>query len=64
MSKLAQQESAINLAQGFPDFDGPPALRQRISWHMDHGHNQYAPLAGVAELREQIAIKVADLYGF
>jgi methionine aminotransferase len=63
MSKLAQDENAINLAQGFPDFDGPVALRNRISWHMDHGHNQYAPLAGVAELREQIAAKVADLYG-
>lgn len=63
MSKLALDEGAINLAQGFPDFDGPPALRQRVSWHMDHGHNQYAPLAGVPELRHQIAAKVAGLYG-
>jgi len=63
MSKLAQEENAINLAQGFPDFDGPAELRDRISWHMNHGHNQYAPLAGVMELREQIAAKVADLYG-
>ena len=63
MSKLAQEENAINLAQGFPDFDGPAELRDRISWHMNHGHNQYAPLAGVIELREQIAAKVADLYG-
>jgi methionine aminotransferase len=63
MSKLAQEEGAINLAQGFPDFDGPAALRERVSWHMGHGHNQYAPLAGVLELRQQIARKVADLYG-
>ena len=63
MSKLAQEEGAINLAQGFPDFDGPAALRERVSWHMGHGHNQYAPLAGVPELRQQIARKVADLYG-
>ncbi len=63
MSRLALEENAINLAQGFPDFDGPAALRERVSWHMDHGHNQYAPLAGVVELREQIAAKVADLYG-
>jgi len=63
MSKLAQDEGAINLAQGFPDFDGPAALRERVYWHMNHGHNQYSPLAGVPELRQQIAAKVADLYG-
>lgn len=63
MSKLAQQHKAINLAQGFPDFDGPAALRERVSWHMANGHNQYAPLAGVPELREQIANKVLELYG-
>jgi methionine aminotransferase len=63
MSKMAQDHDAINLSQGFPDFDGPPALRERVTYHMDHGHNQYAPLAGVMELREQIAAKVLDLYG-
>jgi len=63
MSKLAQDEGAINLSQGFPDFDGPAALRERVFWHMNHGHNQYSPLAGVMELREQIARKVLDLYG-
>ncbi len=63
MTKMAQDENAINLAQGFPDFDGPAALRDRVCWHMNHGHNQYSPLAGVPELREQIAIKVAELYG-
>jgi len=62
MSKAAQDHDAINLAQGFPDFDGPRSLRERVAYHIAHGHNQYAPLAGVAELREQIAAKVLDLY--
>ena len=62
MSKMAQDEGAINLSQGFPDFDGPQALRERVAYHMDHGHNQYAPLTGVPELREQIAAKVLALY--
>ncbi len=63
MTKMAQDHGAINLSQGFPDFEGPPALRERVAYHMNHGHNQYAPLAGVPELREQIAVKVLDLYG-
>lgn len=62
MSKMALEHGAINLSQGFPDFDGPRALRERVAYHMDHGHNQYAPLAGVPGLREQIADKVLDLY--
>ena len=63
MTAMAQQYGAINLSQGFPDFDGPEALRERVAYHMAHGHNQYAPLAGVPELRELIADKVLDLYG-
>jgi methionine aminotransferase len=63
MSKMALDHGAINLAQGFPDFDGPQELRDRVAYHINHGHNQYAPLAGVVELREQIAAKVMDLYG-
>lgn len=63
MSRMAADEGAINLAQGFPDFDGPRELRERVTWHMDHGHNQYAPLAGVPALSEQIAAKVQALYG-
>jgi len=63
MTAMAQQHDAINLSQGFPDFDGPQALRERVAYHMAHGHNQYAPLAGVPELRELIADKVLDLYG-
>ncbi len=62
MSNMAQDHGAINLSQGFPDFEGPQALRDRVVYHLEHGHNQYAPLAGVPELREQIAAKVLDLY--
>lgn len=62
MSKMAVDHGAINLSQGYPDFDGPPLLRERVAWHMAHGHNQYAPLAGVPELLEQIARKVGELY--
>src|SRR5665811_2246860 len=63
MTKMAQDHGAIDLSQGFPDFDGPPALRDRVAWHLDHGHNQYAPLTGVPQLRQQIAAKVKDVYG-
>lgn len=62
MSRMAADHDAINLSQGFPDFDGPEALRERVSYHLAHGHNQYAPLAGVPSLCEQIAYKVKDLY--
>ena len=62
MSEMAHDHDAINLAQGFPDFEGPLALRERVAYHIAHGHNQYAPLAGVPQLREQIAAKVLDLY--
>jgi methionine aminotransferase len=63
MSKMAHDHGAINLSQGYPDFDGPQSLRDRVSYHINHGHNQYAPVTGVPELREQIAAKVLDLYG-
>lgn len=63
MSRLANEHGAINLSQGFPDFEGPQDLRDRIAWHMNHGHNQYAPMPGLPALQEQIAAKVLDLYG-
>jgi methionine aminotransferase len=63
MSRMAQDHGAINLAQGFPDFDGPRELRERVTYHVNRGHNQYAPLAGVPELCAQIAVKVSNLYG-
>jgi len=63
MSKMAQDFGAINLSQGFPDFDGPAGLREAVARHLELGHNQYAPLAGIPWLREQIAAKVGALYG-
>ena len=64
MSKMAQDHGAINLSQGFPDFDCPVRLRELVAAHLNGGKNQYPPMAGIPELREQIALKVADLYGF
>lgn len=64
MSALAQQHNAINLSQGFPDFDGPEYLKQRLSWHVNQGANQYAPMTGTAALREAIADKTAQVYGY
>jgi methionine aminotransferase len=63
MSALANDCGAINLSQGFPDYDGPEALREALARHTMEGHNQYAPMAGVLPLREQIAAKLARLYG-
>ncbi|AJC67417.1 pyridoxal phosphate-dependent aminotransferase [Dickeya zeae] len=64
MSALAQQHQAINLSQGFPDFDGPDYLKQRLAYHVSQGANQYAPMTGVAPLRQAIAEKTAALYGW
>lgn len=64
MSALAQQHQAINLSQGFPDFDGPLFLQERLAYHVAHGANQYAPMTGVQPLREAIADKTAQLYGY
>jgi methionine aminotransferase len=63
MSQLAAEHGAINLSQGFPDFDVSPGLIDRVTHHMRAGHNQYAPMQGVLALREAIGAKVADLYG-
>lgn len=64
MSALAQQHQAINLSQGFPDFDGPRYLQERLAYHVSQGHNQYAPMVGATELREAIAAKTEALYGY
>ena len=64
MSALALQHQAINLSQGFPDFDGPRYLQERLAWHVAQGANQYAPMTGVPALREAIADKTAELYGY
>ncbi|MEQ8858745.1 MAG: methionine aminotransferase [Pseudomonadales bacterium] len=63
MSELARTEGALNLSQGFPDFDGPRYLLERVQHYLTHGFNQYAPMMGVPALREAVADKVADLYG-
>jgi methionine aminotransferase len=62
MSKLAADEGALNLSQGFPDFDSPPELIELVSKALKAGENQYAPMAGLIELREQIAAKTEKLY--
>ena len=63
MSQLAAEAGALNLSQGFPDFASPPALLEAAVQHLQAGHNQYAPMTGLPRLREQVALKVAGLYG-
>ncbi|WP_333676828.1 pyridoxal phosphate-dependent aminotransferase [Dyella sp.] len=63
MSHLALQHKAVNLGQGFPDFEPPQALRDAVIRAMAKGLNQYAPGIGTAALREQIALKTERLYG-
>ncbi len=63
MSSLAQQAGAINLSQGFPDFDCPAELVKLVNQAMQQGHNQYAPMQGVLALREAICAKTESLYG-
>ncbi|MEO9966055.1 MAG: methionine aminotransferase [Reichenbachiella sp.] len=62
MSKMANESKAINLAQGFPDFDVSPVLIDRIHYYMQQGYNQYAPMPGVQELRTAIAKKIEKTY--
>jgi methionine aminotransferase len=63
MSRLAAECGAINLSQGFPDFEPPPRLVDLVNEAMRSGHNQYAPMAGAPELLEAIAAKVRACYG-
>ncbi|MBL8271160.1 methionine aminotransferase [Steroidobacter sp.] len=63
MTNRARELGAINLAQGFPDYDAPAKLKELLAHHVAAGHNQYAPMIGVAELREQIALKLGASYG-
>src|SRR5215217_766409 len=60
MSKLAEDYKAINLAQGFPEFDCSPDLQKLVDKYIKQGKNQYAPMAGVLALREAISQKVFD----
>ncbi len=63
MSALANEHQAINLSQGFPDFEVDEKLISLIHQHFQKGHNQYAAMAGVISLRETIAEKCNSLYG-
>ena len=63
MSALAAEKQAVNLGQGFPDFDCDPTLVDGVSAAMREGLNQYPPMTGVAPLREAVAAKIETLYG-
>ena len=63
MSALAQEHGAVNLGQGFPDFDCDPALLDAVDAAMRRGLNQYPPMTGVPALREAVAGKIERLYG-
>ena len=63
MSRLATECGAVNLSQGFPDFQAEPALFDAVHRHMLAGRNQYAPMTGMPELRQAIVDKVAARYG-
>ena len=63
MSALATRTGAVNLGQGFPDFDCDPALPERVCEAMKSGLNQYPPMAGVPALRQAVASKMSALYG-
>ena len=63
MSTLASEKGAVNLGQGFPDFECDPQLVKAVTDAMQKGLNQYPPMAGVRELREAIAAKLARLHG-
>ncbi|QOY63798.1 pyridoxal phosphate-dependent aminotransferase [Lysobacter sp. H21R4] len=64
MSQLAADHNAVNLGQGFPDFDPPERLVEALATAMRDGHNQYAPMSGIPALREAIAEKTERCYGY
>ena len=64
MSQLAQEHGAVNLGQGFPDFEVPARLVEELDRAMRAGHNQYAPMTGVPALRQAIAAKTGRVYGY
>jgi len=63
MSRRARELSALNLGQGFPDYEIDPRVTELVAAAMNAGHNQYAPMEGLMELREQIALKLEASYG-
>src|SRR5688572_23792420 len=62
MSALAQQHGAVNLGQGFPDFECDPRRRDAVAAAMRPGQNQYPPMAGIPALREAVAAKIESLH--
>jgi len=62
MSRLAKKHKAINLGQGFPNYDCDPRLKSLVSKYLEAGKNQYAPMTGVAKLRQAISTKINKLY--
>lgn len=64
MSQLASQHHALNVGQGFPNFEIDMHLATLVEKYMRAGKNQYAPMPGVIELREQIALKISKQYGY
>lgn len=63
MSALANEHGAINLSQGFPNFDTPEDLKDRVAYYLQNGKNQYCPMAGLIDLRKVLAKKMKSLYG-
>jgi methionine aminotransferase len=63
MTALANEHQAINLSQGFPDFEVDNKLKTLVTQYINSNHNQYAPMAGAVKLRERIAAKIEKLYG-
>lgn len=63
MSALATEHKAINLGQGFPDFDSDPVLRELITKHLNEGKNQYCPMPGLLALRQTLSEKIERCYG-
>lgn len=63
MSALAAEHGAVNLGQGFPDFECDPALVDAVTQAMKAGHNQYPPMPGIPALREAVASKIATMHG-
>lgn len=63
MSRLAEEHGAINLSQGFPDFDCAADLIDAVARYMRDGYNQYSPMAGVGALRDALSMKIERLYG-
>ena len=63
MSALAQQHQAINLSQGFPNFDTDARLRNLCSHYIDKGFNQYAPMTGLPQLTQVLSQKIERCYG-